>query len=152
MANEKLRSVNTKFWEDTFIEDLSVENKLLFLYLLTNSYTNLLGIYEISLKRISYETGLKEETIRNGLKRFGMVRKVFYFNEKYIILRNFLKHQKLNANMQINVVRIFNELPNELKFSILGNGYQTISNDYQTILNGCLKYEVEVEEIGRAHV
>jgi hypothetical protein len=144
MAN--LRSVNTKFWTDPWVESLNPNDKLLFLYLITNSYANLAGIYEITIKRISFETGLKDETIRKGLKGFERVRKAYFVNENYIFLPNWLKNQNLNGNMMKGVVKIVNELPKYVKINILGKDYQTASKDYQTIRNTLLKYEVEVLE------
>jgi hypothetical protein len=68
---DKLRSVNTRFWEDPFVEELTPSEKLLFLYLLTNPLANLLGIYEITIKRISYDTGYEWfGTVRKGSKGF----------------------------------------------------------------------------------
>jgi len=142
--SDKLRSVNTKFWDDPFIEELKPTDKLLFLYFLTNSQTNLLGIYEITVKRISYETGLNQQIILDGLKSFEKVKKVFY-TDNFIILPNFLKNQNLNANMKKGIVNLFNDLPNELKIKLNLNGSETIPNDYQTILNTLLKYEKEIE-------
>ena len=141
----KLRSINTKFWEDSFVEELPPNEKLLFIYLLTNFSTNLLGVYEITLKRISYDTGLNFETVRKGLERFRKAKKVIY-EDGFIILPNFLKHQRLNSNMKIGVVKLFEQLPETLKISILGNGSQTLPNDYQTLLKGLVKYEIEIEE------
>jgi len=146
MSN-KLRSVNTRFWEDTFIENLNVSEKLLFLYLLTNTQTNLLGIYEISMKRISYDTGLNNDTIKKGFERFGTVRKAYFIND-FIILPNFLKNQKLNTNMKIGVAKIFNDLPNWLKENILQSKENEISNDskgFEMVRNGLVKYEIEIE-------
>jgi hypothetical protein len=145
--SEKLRSVNTKFWDDPFIEELSPSEKLLFLYLLTNPLANLLGIYEITIKRICYDTGLNKETVSNGLKRFGTVRKAFYY-ENYIILPNWLKNQNLNKNMKIAVTREFMLLPTYLKDSILTNGSEGLSNDSEgfRMVRECLgKYEIEIE-------
>ena len=141
---DKSRSIQTKFWEDPWIEGLSPNEKLLYLYLLTNPQTNLLGIYEISLKRISYESGLTEQTVRNGFERFAKDSKAFY-NGNFVIIPNFLKNQKLNANMQINVEKIFNQLPKHIKNSIIGNGSQTVLNGYETIRNGLLKLKVKVK-------
>ena len=144
----KLRSVNTKFWDDTFIVDLDPKEKLLFLYLITNPLTNLLGIYEISIRKISFDTGLTQETVQKGLERFGTVRKAF-FVENYIILPNWLKNQKLNANMRKAVEREFNELPNWLKENILANDSEGLGNGYETIRNGLgmiRQIEVEVED------
>jgi hypothetical protein len=138
---DKMRSINTKFWNDTFIEDLTVSEKLLFLYLLTNSLTNLLGIYEISIRRISYETGLNKETILKGFERFATVKKVYYV-DNYIIMPNFLKNQNLNANMKKGVVNLYEELPNHLKDSIKGNG----SKGFESIRNALGKYEIEIEK------
>ena len=145
--SEKLRSVNTKFWDDPFIEELTPSEKLLFLYLLTNPQANLLGIYEITIKRICYDTGLSKDIITNGLERFGRVRKAFYCGN-YIILPNWLKNQNLNKNMKIAVAREFNELPKELKANILGNGSESLSKGsegFGMIMERLGKYEIEIE-------
>ena len=147
MAKNTLRSVNTRFWNDSFIEELSPSEKLLFLYLLTNPLTNILGIYEISIKRISYDTGIPKETILKALKGFETVKKVFYV-ENYIILPNFLKNQNLNANMKKGAIDLFNSLSNALKISILGNdskGLRKDSEGFERLLNTLGKYERERE-------
>lgn len=142
----QLRSVNTKFWEDPWVENLSVTNKLLFLYLITNSYANLAGIYEITIKRICFETGIDKQTVSNGLERFANDKKAYFVNENYIVLPNWLKNQNLNPNMKKGVIKIIFGLPNDVKISILGKDYQSIQNSYQSVLNTLLKYEVEVLE------
>jgi uncharacterized UPF0160 family protein len=141
----KLRSINTKFWDDPFIVKLSLTEKLLFLYLITNSLTNLLGVYEISLRKISFDTGINQNTVRKGLERFEKVRKVFYI-DSFIILPNFLKNQKLNKNMKIAVEKEFDLLPDGLKTNLLDNGSETVRNGYQTILNGMQKIRKEEDE------
>lgn len=146
--NNKLRSVNTKFWDDPFIEGLNPSEKLLFLYLITNPLTNLLGIYEITLKRISYDTGLSKETISKGFERFGMVKKAFYIKDNFIILPNWLKNQRLNSNMKVAVAREFQSLPINLKNSILTNGSERLGNDsegFRMVMEGLGKYEIEIE-------
>lgn len=151
---EKLRSVNTKFWGDPWVEDLRPEEKLLFLYLLTNPHTNMLGIYEISVKRMASDTGLTEERVPKALKEFARVRKAFYM-DNYIVLPNFLKNQKMNTNMQKGAVRIYNELPNWLKESISGNAleaFESLSKALESFEKekgkgkGKRKEEVEVKE------
>lgn len=140
-----LRSVNTRFWEDPWVESLSPSEKLLFLYLLTCKYANLAGVYEITIKRISFETGLDNETVSNGLKRFAKDNKAYFVEGNYMFLPNWLKNQKLNANMKKNVLSIFDQLPKDLSIRILGNDYLTIRKDYQMLSNALLKYEVEDE-------
>jgi hypothetical protein len=146
MAN-KLRSVNTKFWDDPFIEELTPTEKLLFLYLITNPLTNLLGVYEITIKRISYDTGISQEMVRKGLERYANGKKVFY-EENYIILLNFLKNQNLNSNMKIAVKREFNNLPNSLKIKYTLNDsewFGMVRNDSGMIREVEVEAEVEAE-------
>ena len=146
----KLRSINTAFWSDTWVEDLEPQLKLLFLYLVTNEKTNMLGIYEASKKKISFETGLDLETISNGLKAFESVNKVKY-KKNHIILVNYIKHQKYNTNMKKSAIDIYNSLPNDLKDSTLNisksnplKGFESLLNHYGMVR----KVEVEVEVEG----
>ena len=141
---DKSRSIQTKFWKDPWIETLNPNEKLLYLYILTNPQTNLLGIYEVSLGRISYESGLTEPTIQKCLERFGNDSKALY-NDNFIIIPNFLKNQNLNTNMQVNVEHLFEALPKWLKNSILGNGSEGLGNGYETIRNGLLKVKGKVK-------
>lgn len=144
----KLRSVNTRFWDDPFIEELKPEDKLLFLYLLTNPQTTLLGIYEITMKRISYDTGLKYETIRKGFESFQKDKKAFFTDDNYIIMPNWLKNQNLNSNMKKAIVKEFTQLPKSVKDSILRNGFEGLGNDsegFRIILESLSKYEIEIE-------
>ena len=143
MAKNILRSVNTKFWQDPFVENLEANSKYLFLYLLTNPLTNMLGIYEISIKRISYDTGLKKEIVLKVLKDFEKTEKVYYI-DNFIILRNFLKNQNLNANMKTGAINIFNELPMSLKNKLVSNPLK----GFESLLKGLKdfgKYEREIE-------
>lgn len=112
----KLRSVDTAFWSDPYVETLDPSEKLLFLYLLTNPLTTLSGIYEISVRRIGNETGLDRDVVQNLLKRLEDAGKVFYF-ENYIILPNYQTHQNYNAGMEKNVITQMAKLPKDvLKF------------------------------------
>jgi len=114
---ERLRSVNTNFWKDPWVESLKPEEKLLFLYLITNPHTNMLGVYEVSIKRMAADTGLTEERVSKCFEVFETHRKGL-FEDNYVILPNFLKNQKMNPNMQKSAVKTFNYLPNWLKDKI----------------------------------
>lgn len=112
----KLRSVSTAFWSDPFIEELPPNEKLLFLYFITNEKTNMLGIYEVSIRKISYDTGLDKNEINKALKSFERLNKVKFVNN-HIVLINFLKHQSFNTNMKKSAIDVFNNLPKELNNS-----------------------------------
>lgn len=143
----KLRSVSTAFWSDPFIEDLTPSEKLLFLYLITNDKTNMLGIYEVSIKKISFDTGLNKDVIEKALKEFERLSKVKYI-KNHIVLINFMKHQNYNTNMKKSAIDIYNCLPNDLKCNTLSiskdnplKGFESLLNHYGMVS----KYEVEVE-------
>lgn len=95
----KQRYINTKFWDDNFIIDLDPIEKLLFLYVLTNPLTNISGIYEISLRRISFDTGIDSEMVLKMLSRFENSQKMKY-SDGWIALKNFVKHQSLNPKIE----------------------------------------------------
>jgi hypothetical protein len=148
----KLRSVSTAFWSDPFIEDLTPSEKLLFLYLITNDKTNMLGIYEVSIKKISFDTGLNKDIIEKSLKEFERLSKVKYV-KNHIVLVNFMKHQNYNTNMKKSAIDIYNELPNELKDSELSiskenpiKGFESLLNHYGMVSKYELEDETETED------
>ena len=64
------RKLNTSFWQDPLVLDLTPEEKYFYLYLMTNTKTNQCGIYEIPKKVMEMETGYNSETIDKLIKRF----------------------------------------------------------------------------------
>jgi hypothetical protein len=150
----KLRSLNTCFWSDPWVEELNPEEKLLFIYLITNEKTNMLGIYESSIKKISFETGINILTVKKYLEGFEKVRKVKYL-ENHVIVINYMKHQKYNTNMKISAIEIFNNLPKELKNSDVTidkskplKGFETLLNHYLMVSKVEVEDEVKLEDEG----
>ena len=150
----KLRSVSTAFWSDPFIEELTPQQKLLFLYLITNEKTNMLGIYEASIKKISFETGLKDSDILMFFKICEQKSKIKYIGN-YVVLMNFARHQNYNINMKKSAIDVYNSLPKELKDSNLMIDKSNPSEGFESLLNhlGTVsKYEVEVEVEAKVEV
>jgi hypothetical protein len=85
--------INTRFWNDGYVSELDPMEKLLFLYFLTNSYTNICGVYELPLRVVAFETGIDAEKVRNVLQRFSLDQKIHY-EDGWVVVRNFAKHQK----------------------------------------------------------
>ena len=111
---DKLRSINTKIWSDSWFETLQPTYKLLFLYILTSSPTNMIGVYEITLRKIEYDTGITKATIIKILESFKKDRKVIYV-DGFIHIVNFLKNQRFNTLMRKSAVVQYNALPNYIK-------------------------------------
>lgn len=166
----KLRSVNTEIWtDDWFSEKLSPVQKLVWFNLITNQKSNLLGIFEVSTRRIAFETGLDIEQVKESLRLFVNAKKIIFIGN-YVILRNHLKNNTYNTNMKKSVIACFNDLPYNVKrcpdilhkddvekaislikrhieknFSIARNHSETISNHSETIRKDEDEYEVEEE-------
>ena len=85
----KTRSIHTKIWTDTWFESLKWDSKLLFIYFLTNEHVNLPGIYELSMKRISFESGLSEGQVKNGITT--LEGKILYHGG-WVIIKNVEKY------------------------------------------------------------
>lgn len=111
------RMVNTVFWNDNYIFDLNANEKLVFLYLLTNERTSLAGIYEINLKLTSLYTGLPVEDVEQALIRFDNDKKIVY-EKGWVIILNFVKHQRQNPSIQNGIKNAISELPTWIQESI----------------------------------
>lgn len=92
------RQVHVSFWQDAFVLDLTPEEKYFYVYLMTNSKTSQIGIYELPKRVIEMETGYNRETVEKLLKRFMDYQKIEY-NEstREIFLLNWPKHNWNNS-------------------------------------------------------
>jgi len=110
MANQRQRMVNTRFWDDNYTSNLDPIEKLMFLYFLTNTSTNISGVYEIPIKKIANETGIDKEMVIKQLDRFARDSKIFYI-EGWIGIKNFIKHQSINPSVEAGIARCMKEVP-----------------------------------------
>jgi len=86
------RGFQTELWTDPFIQGLSPEAKLLFIYLWTNKHCNQAGLYEISLKTMAFDTGLSLEKLSAYLKELEP-KVIWYADRNLIWVKNFLRRQ-----------------------------------------------------------
>jgi len=128
----KERYLNTKFWDDSYIIKKDPIEKLLFIYLLTNPLTNIIGIYEISIDRIAFDTGIEQEMVLKILKRFEKDMKIKY-KSGYIALKNFTKHQKNNPKINRGIELLIKEVPQDL-VKWVDIDYDRLSEDSQNYL------------------
>lgn len=112
----------------------------------------MLGIYEASVKKISFETGIRKDDVIKALKGFETLGKVKYI-KNYIILCNFLKHQNFNTNMKKSAIDVYNGLPKELKNNNVEvcksnplKGFETLLNHYGMVSKIEVEDEVEIED------
>ena len=98
MQMAKYRQVQTSFWQDPFILDLTPEEKYFYLYLMTNPKTSASGVYELPIKLMVFETGYNSDTIKKLLRKFEEYGKVRYSSKtSEILLVNWLKHNNFQS-------------------------------------------------------
>jgi hypothetical protein len=103
------RQVNTKLWNDEYVHALSPTDKLVFVYLLTNSHTNLAGIYELPLHTGASELGVAVEVFGHSLMR--LQDKARYI-DGWMVLKNFVRHQSWrNDKVRVGIERILADVP-----------------------------------------
>ncbi len=111
----KNRYVNTFFWEDKYIKRLDLKHKLVFLNMLTSPMSNILGIYEITLDRIAYDTSIPLVEVETIIATFVKDKKIMY-DDDYIVILNFSKHQKKTAiHIQRGMQKIALTLPEDIQ-------------------------------------
>jgi len=136
-------------WADTWFEGLNPTEKLLWVYLLTNPHTNMLGIYQISIKRIKFDCGINDETLSKALKRFRNDKKAFFLFEEWMFLPNWMKNQSMNTNMVKSARKIYTCLPNTLIEWLEGNAFESfesLSKGRVTLPNLEIEIESEIEK------
>jgi len=70
--------LNTDFWKSVSL--MNREDKLFYLYLLTNSCTNHIGIYQITKKQIAFELDYSLDTVTLLMDRFTEQYNLIHYN------------------------------------------------------------------------
>ena len=87
------RKVHTSIWSDPFFSELDKDKKLFYLYLITNERTRQCGVYEITIRQISFDLSYSKDTVSKLLKYFISKRKINYnYETNEIALGNWLKY------------------------------------------------------------
>jgi hypothetical protein len=103
------RKIHTTFWTDPFVEELTQEQKLFYLYLITNTKTKQSGIYEISKRYIAYETGFSVKEVNDLLLFFENNGKIEYSAETNEIM--ICNWNKFNYNTSYqSIICIYDDL------------------------------------------
>lgn len=109
--------IDTATWDDPWFADLDVDAKLTFLYLLTNRRSTAAGAFEITLRAMAFETGIKQERIEKILAT--LQGRVYWWPEHSVVwIRNFFKHQAANENFAKSAQKAVADLPAEVQRAI----------------------------------
>lgn len=117
----KTRILQTKIWKDPYFCELSAQEKLLFLYLLTNDKVNILHCYEITHREISFDTGIPTTIVEKICEKFGAEQRFGFYKgwvhlvnaykyETYMGEKNELAKDKLLKEMSKDVLDWYNTI------------------------------------------
>jgi hypothetical protein len=126
-AMTKHRYVSTCFWDDAYIMRLDPSEKLLFMYLLTNPLTNISGVYQVTVKRIAFDTGFDQDVVTHILERFECDGKCIY-RDGWVAMHNWLKHQNPSSKVLTGISALLKEAPEDLANYVQGYGIDTQSH------------------------
>ena len=131
----KYRQLYTEFWSDSFVLELTPEEKYFYLYLMTNTKTTQCGIYEISKRIIEAETGYNRETVEKLIKRFCEYNKILYCEDtKELMVINWIKYNVPNNRNSITCIqREIQKVKNNEFIKVLFNKCQERGLDVEKI-------------------
>jgi len=103
----KTRIVHTKVWSDDWFSGLCQTTRFLFLYLITNESIGLSGIYEISDRKIMFDTGLSKAELEESKKKLS--EKVDFY-KGWVKIKNSKKYNKAYTESSKNQIALGREL------------------------------------------
>ncbi|TKI65590.1 hypothetical protein FC756_16200 [Lysinibacillus mangiferihumi] len=143
----KFRYVYTSLWTDgKVIEEFTPEDKLFFLYLLTNEHTKQIGVYQITKKHMAFELGYSPEVINALMQRFLDHHKLIRYNEetREIAIRNWGRYNLIKAGKPIMdcVRRELEDVKDTslLEFVVSSVSHESLKQLYINVLNGASNY------------
>lgn len=120
------RMVDCGTWDDPWFESLEPQGKLFFLYLLTNPRSTSCGAFEITPRKMAFETGIPQAQIEGWLGSWAP-RVQWWPEHQIVFLKNFYRRQgNQNEKTRTNAVRIVSGLPIQVQRAI-GEAYPELA-------------------------
>lgn len=102
------RQAHVHMWDDTWFLSLEPLDKLLFIYLFSNTRAHTCGVYELAFPLLLLQTGIEAERARRGLATFEEAGRVYYDEGSgHCFVRNLMRYNGANTltnrNMRANL-------------------------------------------------
>jgi len=88
----KTRIIYTKIWQDSFFTSLSSEEKIAFIYYLTNDQVNIIHFYECPDRKVIFDTGISLTKLLNLKGKLQTNKKIFFYKD-YVFLVNAIRYE-----------------------------------------------------------
>lgn len=143
----KTITLSSEFWGDSFMDDLTPDEKLFYFAVLTNERTSNCGCYEITAKQLSELTNITQNCVKDLIKRFETeYKKIRYCNEtKEMLILNWHKYHWTTSPTFLQSV--LNEAEN-IKNDCFKDFIVTLVNDPNSTFNATKK---EIKVAGKAN-
>ena len=129
-----VRTCDSGLWtDDPWFQELTFQQKYVFLYAFLNSHISPVGTFSITLTTLAFETGLDKHTAEEIVRSLDP--KLVYFPEHKIFwVRNFYRNQKLGGTYRIAAQNKLKKLPEDIQ--------QIIIADYPELAEETVKQKV----------
>jgi hypothetical protein len=108
------RIIYTEIWQDDFFVGLNPDEKLLFIYYLTNESVNIIHFYKCGSNRVKADTGIDTPIILQAQQKFEKEGKIFFKNG-YVFLRNAHRFERYEGSKnEIAKSKLFARLSKDL--------------------------------------
>lgn len=116
----KKRYISTSFWDDEWVSSLTKLQRYAYLYFMTNSLTNISGIYEITKRRMCFDTGFTQEEVLKVISDFQSQKKLFYLSG-HIIIPTWPRHQSWEnkSTIKAGIEKSLKDLPDKVFYDIV---------------------------------
>lgn len=128
----KQRIIRDEIWRDSWFYNLTPEQKVVWVYLLTNPDANVAGLYKLNTTVASTEVGLSKEALEGALSTFEGDKKIARYHD-WLFLINFYKHQSKSPKITAGIKRILSEVPIDVIQYVYG--IDRVPEGYRTLLN-----------------
>ena len=132
-------------WSDVDFQEYTVSKKLLYIYLITNKFTEKSGIYKITVRQMSFDTGIEKDLINDLINEFINDGKLKYDAKNGIMfVKNIYKFHKgliKNKNILLLTLKRSYELINTDFWQDLFDLYpndETLKIFINEVINGSL--------------
>jgi len=124
----KQLSIKTNMWADPWVLSLNKEEKLLWVYLMTNPSINIAGIMREGVPILAMYCSLTNDEVTSAMERFVADKKVLY-QDNFIFVINWIGHHCYNPSVMVGAKACIADVPEWFRSEIevtLGGVY-TIS-------------------------
>ncbi|MFA5157999.1 MAG: hypothetical protein WC451_02325 [Patescibacteria group bacterium] len=90
----KARQVQARFWDDDFVQSATWQSRYVFIYLCTCSPINMSGVFQLTDRKIVFETGLLEEDFQIAKEELSENKKVLFY-QGWVLVVNAFKNYKV---------------------------------------------------------